>query len=157
MTLFPTWMKQKASTTTNNILSPRQIANKTYTLAIKKLDKDNKSCKPHYSVREKLLLSNAMVFAEEFLNKRTPRSSRRVLAFEDEYDDTIQSVSKQDDNNSKSINEQAENQLVSSCCIAVVTLVANYDSIAAETQQQQEFCRPATPLFIPTSHSLAIL
>lgn len=65
-------------------LSPRQVANKAYSLAIKKLDRDDKRSRPHYNVRERLLLCNTLSRAEQFLQKRTARTNRRVMAFEDE-------------------------------------------------------------------------
>ncbi|KAL9560144.1 hypothetical protein PS6_000351 [Mucor atramentarius] len=88
MANFPHWINKKSSTasTTSN-LSPRQVANKAYSLAIKKLDRDDKRRRPHYTVRERLLLSNTMTKAEDVLNKRTPRSNRRVLA--SEFDDDL--------------------------------------------------------------------
>ncbi|CAO3583710.1 unnamed protein product [Absidia cylindrospora] len=68
----------------NNNLSPRQVANKAYSLAIKKLDRDDKRNRPQYNVRERLLLCNTLCKAEQFLQKRTARSNRRVMAFEDD-------------------------------------------------------------------------
>ncbi|KAI9307734.1 hypothetical protein BJ944DRAFT_261445 [Cunninghamella echinulata] len=68
----------------NNNLSPRQVANKAYSLAIKKLDKDDKRHKPKYHVRERLLLCNTLSRAEQFLQKRTARTNRRVMSFEEE-------------------------------------------------------------------------
>ncbi|CAO3656280.1 unnamed protein product [Mucor fragilis] len=90
MANFPHWINKKsstASTTTSSNLSPRQVANKAYSLAVKKLDRDDKRRRPHYTVRERLLLSNTMTKAEDLLNKRTPRSNRRVLA--SEFDDDL--------------------------------------------------------------------
>jgi hypothetical protein len=87
MANFPTWIKKTNSSTNNSNLSPRQVANKAYTLAIKKLDRDDKSRRPQYTVRERLLLSNTMSKAEDLLNKRTPRFNRRVLASEDHNED----------------------------------------------------------------------
>ncbi|KAI8376789.1 hypothetical protein BD560DRAFT_391499 [Blakeslea trispora] len=71
------------STTT---LSPRQIANKAYTLGCKKLDRDDKRSKQKYHVRERLLLCNTIAKAEEVLNTRTRRTNRRVMAAEDDED-----------------------------------------------------------------------
>jgi hypothetical protein len=90
MANFSTWInknnnKSTMNSTTSN-LSPRQVANKAYTLAIKKLDRDDKRCRPQYTVRERLLLSNTMAKAEDVLNKRTPRFNRRVLACETDDD-----------------------------------------------------------------------
>ncbi|OBZ84236.1 hypothetical protein A0J61_07716 [Choanephora cucurbitarum] len=65
-------------------LSPRQIANKAYTLGCKKLDRDDKRSKQKYHVRERLLLCNTIAKAEEVLNTRTRRTNRRVMAAEDE-------------------------------------------------------------------------
>lgn len=66
------------------VLSPRQIANKAYTLGCKKLDRDDKRSKQKYDVRERLLLCNTIAKAEEVLNARTRRTNRRVMAAEDE-------------------------------------------------------------------------
>ncbi|KAG1293907.1 hypothetical protein G6F62_009164 [Rhizopus arrhizus] len=68
--------------TTN--LSPRQIANKAYTLGCKKLDRDDKRSHQRYHLRERLLLYNSIAKAEEVLNARTKRTNRRVMAAEDE-------------------------------------------------------------------------
>ena len=89
MANYPHWINKKSSATTasTSSLSPRQVANKAYSLAIKKLDRDDKIRRPHYTVRERLLLSNTMTKAEDLLNKRTPRSNRRVLA--SEFDDDV--------------------------------------------------------------------
>ncbi|KAG2205607.1 hypothetical protein INT46_010769 [Mucor plumbeus] len=89
MANFPHWINKKSTTATTltSSLSPRQVANKAYSLAIKKLDRDDKRRRPHYTVRERLLLSNTMTKAEDLLNKRTPRSNRRVLA--SEFDDDV--------------------------------------------------------------------
>lgn len=65
-------------------LSPRQIANKAYTLGCKKLDRDDKQSKQKYHVRERLLLCNTIAKAEEVLNARTRRTNRRVMAAEEE-------------------------------------------------------------------------
>lgn len=67
-------------------MSPRQIANKAYTLACKKLDRDDRRRRPQYHIRERVLLYNTMNKAEDVLNKRTPRTNRRVMAAEDEDD-----------------------------------------------------------------------
>ncbi|KAI9256040.1 hypothetical protein EDC94DRAFT_661716 [Helicostylum pulchrum] len=69
---------------TSTTLSPRQIANKAYTLGCKKLDRDDKRSKQRYHVRERLLLCNTISKAEEVLNARTRRTNRRVMAAEDE-------------------------------------------------------------------------
>ncbi|KAI8642734.1 hypothetical protein BD408DRAFT_416139 [Parasitella parasitica] len=90
MANFPHWINKKSSTvttTTASTLSPRQVANKAYSLAIKKLDRDDNRRRPHYTVRERLLLSHTMTKAEDLLNKRTARSNRRVLA--SEFDDDV--------------------------------------------------------------------
>ncbi|OBZ84260.1 hypothetical protein A0J61_07686 [Choanephora cucurbitarum] len=65
------------------IMSPRQTANKAYTLTIKKLDKDEKRCRPHYSIREKLLLSNTLAKAEQILNKQACLSRKSWVKQED--------------------------------------------------------------------------
>ncbi|KAI8379819.1 hypothetical protein EDC96DRAFT_114263 [Choanephora cucurbitarum] len=81
MAAFPTCMKKPQPIA---IMSPRQTANKAYTLTIKKLDRDEK--RPHYSIREKLLLSNTLAKAEQMLNKPTcvrtswPKEEEDVLA-----------------------------------------------------------------------------
>ncbi|KAI9280002.1 hypothetical protein BY458DRAFT_553423 [Sporodiniella umbellata] len=54
----------------NKRLSPRQVANKALSLAVKKLDRDDKRKRPQYSVRERLLLSHTMARAEDVLNKK---------------------------------------------------------------------------------------
>ncbi|CEP15721.1 hypothetical protein [Parasitella parasitica] len=93
MATFPHWINKKSTaaaattTTTTSTLSPRQVANKAYSLAIKKLDKDDNRRRPHYTVRERLLLSHTMTKAENLLNKCTPCSNRRVLA--SEFDDDV--------------------------------------------------------------------
>lgn len=81
--------KNKAPCTifTTTTLSPRQIANKAYTLGCKKLDRDDKQSKQKYHVRERLLLCNTIAKAEEVLNARTRRTNRRVMAAEDEEAD----------------------------------------------------------------------
>lgn len=86
MANFPTWINKnnKSNTMNNSNLSPRQVANRAYSLAIKKLDKDDKRRRPQYTVRERLLLSNTMARAEDLLNKRTSRFNRRVLAVEND-------------------------------------------------------------------------
>lgn len=89
MATFPAWIKK--TTSNNSNLSPRQVATKAYSLAIKKLDKDDKRRRPQYTVRERLLLSNTMNKAEDLLNKRTSRLNRRVLSFESD-DDVIHSA-----------------------------------------------------------------
>lgn len=68
-------------------LSPRQIANKAYSLGCKKLDRDDKQSKQKYHVRERLLLCNTIAKAEEVLNARTRRTNRRVMAAEEEEAD----------------------------------------------------------------------
>ncbi|RCH92651.1 inosine-5'-monophosphate dehydrogenase, partial [Rhizopus stolonifer] len=68
-------------------LSPRQMANKAYTLGCKKLDRDDKRSKPQYGMRERLLLCNTIAKAEEVLSTRTRRTNRRVMAAEDEEDE----------------------------------------------------------------------
>ncbi|KAI9018582.1 hypothetical protein CLU79DRAFT_295265 [Phycomyces nitens] len=65
-------------------MSPRQVANKAYSLACKKLDRDDRRSRPRYNIRERLLLCNTINKAEDVLNKRTQRFNRRVLSIEDE-------------------------------------------------------------------------
>lgn len=69
-------------------LSPRQVANKAYQLGMKKLDKDDKRKRPQYSVRERLLLSNTIVKAEEMLNK----SKCRIPTCTSDDDDILPST-----------------------------------------------------------------
>lgn len=85
MANFPTWInKNKSNLNNSSSLSPRQVANKALSLAVKKLDKDDKRRRPQYTVRERLLLSNTMIRAEDLLNKRTTRTNRRVMIGEDD-------------------------------------------------------------------------
>lgn len=78
--------QRSPSTLFSTTLSPRQVANKAYSLAIKKLDRDDKRSRPRYNVRERLLLCHTLTHAEQFLQKRTARTNRRVMAFEDDDD-----------------------------------------------------------------------
>lgn len=73
---------------TTTTLSPRQVANKAYSLGCKKLDRDDKRSKQRYHVRERLLLCNTIAKAEEVLNARTRRTNRRVMAAEDEEENS---------------------------------------------------------------------
>ncbi|KAF7725820.1 hypothetical protein EC973_009243 [Apophysomyces ossiformis] len=73
-------------------MSPRQVANKAYKLACTKLDRDEKRRRPQYTIRERVLLFNTIVKAEDVLSKRTQRFNRRVLAFEQD-DDVVSSPS----------------------------------------------------------------
>lgn len=145
MATFPSWINKKQTNIQN--LSPRQVANKAYQLAIKKLDKDDKRKRPQYSVRERLLLSNTIVKAEEVLNKKIDLN-RKVLSFDD--DDILPPSKKQ----ATSTNND------SSLPITASLVVAAYKSLQEQTQQQQEplvshdFCRP---IMIPTSHSLTAI
>ncbi|CAM0142925.1 hypothetical protein VKS41_002495 [Umbelopsis sp. WA50703] len=75
-----------STATTPSAASPRQIATKTYNLACKKLDRDEKKSKPNYNIRERLLLYRTMVHAEEVLQKRTRRTIRRVMDAEEDED-----------------------------------------------------------------------
>ncbi|KAG1471965.1 hypothetical protein G6F56_001814 [Rhizopus delemar] len=72
------------STTT---LSPRQIANKAYTLGCKKLDRDDKRSNQKYHLRERVLLYNTITKAEEALNAKIKRNNRRVVSAEDDGDE----------------------------------------------------------------------
>ncbi|KAI7882832.1 hypothetical protein K492DRAFT_175899 [Lichtheimia hyalospora FSU 10163] len=65
-------------------LSPRQVASKAHSLACKKLDRDDRRRRPQYHMRERVLLYNTMSSADTYLNKRTARSNRRVLAAEED-------------------------------------------------------------------------
>ncbi|KAI8880974.1 hypothetical protein K501DRAFT_286625 [Backusella circina FSU 941] len=69
-------------------LSPRQVANKAYSLGCKKLDRDGKRSKQRYHVRERLLLCNTIAKAEDVLNSRTRRLNRRVMSAEDDEEDS---------------------------------------------------------------------
>lgn len=80
-------------------LSPRQIANKAYTLGYKKLDRDDKRSQQKYHLRERLLLYNTITKAEEVLNARTRRTNRRVMAAEDDDDDYHEFSMKHNNNN----------------------------------------------------------
>ncbi|KAI9489323.1 hypothetical protein BDB00DRAFT_941736 [Zychaea mexicana] len=80
-------------TSTRN-MSPRQMATKAFSLACKKLDRDEKRRRPSYHIRERVLLYNTMNKADSVLNKRQTRTNRRVMAAEDDevgYDDPPQS------------------------------------------------------------------
>ncbi|KAI8140287.1 hypothetical protein BJV82DRAFT_581268 [Fennellomyces sp. T-0311] len=79
--------------TARNSMSPRQVASKAYSLACKKLDRDERRRRPSYDVRERVLLYNTMNKADNVLNKPKARTNRRVLAAEDDevgYDDPPQ-------------------------------------------------------------------
>ncbi|KAI9313304.1 hypothetical protein BX666DRAFT_1880637 [Dichotomocladium elegans] len=65
-------------------MSPRQIANKVFTLGCKKLDRDSRRSKPLYDTRIRVLINNQIQKAEEALNKRTRRTNRRVMAAEED-------------------------------------------------------------------------
>ncbi|KAI7862525.1 hypothetical protein BDF14DRAFT_1746085 [Spinellus fusiger] len=69
---------------TTATMSPRQIATKAYSLACKKLDRDDRRSRPRYTIRERLLLCNTINKAEDLLNKRTQRFNRRVLSMEED-------------------------------------------------------------------------
>ncbi|KAI8332362.1 hypothetical protein BC941DRAFT_436440 [Chlamydoabsidia padenii] len=92
--LLWTTKQQQQQRAPNNVLfthlSPRQVANKAYNLAIKKLERDDKRSRPRYNVRERLLLCHTITKAEQFLQKRTVRTNRRVMAFENDDDDDIE-------------------------------------------------------------------
>ncbi|KAG1112512.1 hypothetical protein G6F42_014721 [Rhizopus arrhizus] len=98
------WSKRSTLQTTNNrsapctifsttTLSPRQIANKAYSLGCKKLDRDDKRSKQQYHVRERLLLCNTISKAEEMLNARTRRTNRRVMSAEDDEEENYNNSS----------------------------------------------------------------
>lgn len=98
------WSKRSTFQTTNSrsapctifsttTLSPRQIANKAYSLGCKKLDRDDKRSKQQYHVRERLLLCNTIAKAEEVLNARTRRTNRRVMSAEDEEEENYNNSS----------------------------------------------------------------
>ena len=106
------WSKRDGNTTTNNrsapctifsttALSPRQIANKAYSLGCKKLDRDDKRSKQRYHMRERLLLVNTIAKAEEVLKARTRRTNRRVMAAEDEEEHSTDEFSKKHHVNNK--------------------------------------------------------
>ncbi|KAI7849096.1 hypothetical protein BDC45DRAFT_521543 [Circinella umbellata] len=71
----------------SNVLSPRQLANKTITLGYKKLDRDSKRQRPQYNFRIHVLINNTIAKAENVLNKRTQRTNRRVMAAEEESEE----------------------------------------------------------------------
>jgi hypothetical protein len=84
MATFPSWIsKRNNNNNSPQNLSPRQMANKAHSLAIKKLDRDDKRKRPQYSIRERLLLSKTMVKAEEVLNKK-PTMHRSTAYFDDD-------------------------------------------------------------------------
>ncbi|CEP07749.1 hypothetical protein [Parasitella parasitica] len=98
------WSKRSALQSTNSrsapctifsttTLSPRQIANKAYSLGCKKLDRDDKRSKQRYHVRERLLLCNTISKAEEVLNARTRRTNRRVMSAEDDEEENYNNSS----------------------------------------------------------------
>ncbi|CAO3673719.1 unnamed protein product [Rhizopus stolonifer] len=82
----PIWSKRTAPCTifSTTTLSPRQIANKVYTLGCKKLDRDDKRSHQKYHLRERLLLYDIIAKAEEVLSSRIKRTNRRVMAAEDD-------------------------------------------------------------------------
>ncbi|KAG2219097.1 hypothetical protein INT45_005828 [Circinella minor] len=71
----------------SNVLSPRQLANKTITLGYKKLNQDSKRQRPQYNFRIHVLINNTIAKAENVLNKRTKRTNRRVMAAEEESEE----------------------------------------------------------------------
>ncbi|KAI7908256.1 uncharacterized protein BX663DRAFT_493535 [Cokeromyces recurvatus] len=177
MAFFPIRINNNNTMVTDKSLSPRQIANKMYTLAIKKLDKDNRRSKPQYSVRERLLLTNTIIVAEEFLRKPVNRLNRRVLAFEDDQNDSQpisnhkpllihQSNTMNERKNEKltveeyrllSKNEQPQQQqwVAVHCYRAVVAFNNNTCDSLSTTE---EVCKPMTnmSILIPP-HSLTIM
>ncbi|CAO3626804.1 unnamed protein product [Mucor hiemalis] len=96
------------STTT---LSPRQIANKAYSLGCKKLDRDDKRSKQRYHVRERLLICNTITRAEEVLNARTRRTNRRVMAAEDEEEASSDEFSMKNNHHHHSNNKEHHSPL----------------------------------------------
>ncbi|KAI8997498.1 hypothetical protein BDB01DRAFT_771326 [Pilobolus umbonatus] len=90
--MTPIWSKRSTAPCTifaTTSLSPRQIANKAYTLGNKKLDRDDRSSKQKYHMRERLLLYVTIAKAEEVLNSRTRRTNRRVMSAEEEEEGYI--------------------------------------------------------------------
>ncbi|CAO3685397.1 unnamed protein product [Umbelopsis vinacea] len=75
---------QATTTLTPTASSPRQVATRAYSLACKKLDRDERNDKPKYAIRERLLLYRTMLQAEEVLQKRTRRTIRRVMDAEED-------------------------------------------------------------------------
>jgi hypothetical protein len=73
-------------------LSPRQIANKAYSLGCKKLERDDKRTKQQYHVRERLLIFNTIAKAEEVLSSRTRRTNRRVMNAEDNEEEALKEI-----------------------------------------------------------------
>lgn len=75
---------QPTSPLTPAAASPRQVATRAYSLACKKLDRDERKSKQNYTLRERLLLYRTMSHAEEVLQKRTRRTIRRVMDAEED-------------------------------------------------------------------------
>jgi hypothetical protein len=73
-------------------LSPRQIANKAYSLGCKKLERDDKRTKQQYHVRERLLIFNTIARAEEVLSSRTRRTNRRVMNAEENEEEALKEI-----------------------------------------------------------------
>ncbi|KAI8079007.1 uncharacterized protein B0P05DRAFT_542025 [Gilbertella persicaria] len=151
MATFPTWIKKNNAD--SKAMSPRQIANKAYSLAIKKLDKDEKRRRPQYSIREKLLLSNTMAKAESVLNKQLPRSNRRVLAFEQDDDvlapplKKLASMKKQETVNIKqetTVHNQTKNESLPIPEQIILSIAVIATALQQQQQQQQHslLCRP---------------
>lgn len=144
MATFPSWISKRNHTNSvSQNLSPRQMANKAHSLAIKKLDKDDKRKRPQYSIRERLLLSKTMSKAEEVLNKK-PTMYRSAVSFDD--DDIMppfksQSVAASNSKNNPSDSASTLEQ-IAAVSLVVVTVVASLNnSINENPQKSQDFCR----------------
>lgn len=109
----PIWSKRTAPCTifSTTTLSPRQIANKAYTLGCKKLDRDDKRSHQKYHLRERLLLYSTISRAEEVLNTRTRRTNRRVMAAEDEEESDHEEYSRNNNNNHTNSSSSSQSPL----------------------------------------------
>lgn len=140
----------------NKCLSPRQIANKAYTLAIKKLDRDDKRKKPQYSVRERLLLSNTMAKAEDVLNKKI-RVKNNILSDETIKEESTPVLRRSEQTPIKEqIKQQPDESLLAVSMVAVAAVVV-YSSIQQSNNNmdniliQYNDCRPKI-----TPHAAAV-
>ncbi|KAI8985042.1 hypothetical protein BDB01DRAFT_788711 [Pilobolus umbonatus] len=148
-------------------LSPRQVANRAYSLAFKKLDRDEKRRKPQYSVRERLLLSYTINRAEDLLNKHSPRS-RKILNVDHDGDilppkqhipppspvmmEEIQPVAQ--------IKQELPRMMVPTpeqiAAVSLVVVAAAYNSLTEQQQQQSLLPRDCRVAMIPQMHSMSM-
>ncbi|KAI8339672.1 hypothetical protein BC941DRAFT_421142 [Chlamydoabsidia padenii] len=77
------------STQTRQARSPRQIANKAYTLATKKINFDDRRKKPHYHLRERLMIQHTMKKAKRVLNPEESFSMRMLAHPADDFQTPI--------------------------------------------------------------------